>query len=134
MRPLSKDLREKMVSYLAERESNSLRDYSGRDLYELARSGMRGVEENTDLELLDQYIEIQSCCCCDHPNSDPQLLALNQLLHWGDRSASEKAEIQTYITKREAEIAAIPADKMPKCDECTEMLADIDQVKREIGL
>lgn len=66
MKPLSKELREKMINFIAEYELDGLRDYSSEDLYWLARTGMRGIEEYTDLELLDWYVEHRqySPCSC----------------------------------------------------------------------
>ncbi len=117
MAKLSTHIREKLASLYASGVAETLRDYSGKDFYDLARGGIRGIDDMSDVEIINGVKEnLQRDEQVSNEIADNQLRAMYHLLGSLD-SSRDKALVRDAINDREKELKARginPADPIVK--------------------
>ena len=129
---LTEGTRKEIEDIISNERSLSFHDYTTRDFRELVCSGLRGLDEWTDLELVDELMDFVKDCVCGEPG-DPMLNSMYMLLANFAGDNVKKEEIKHYINVRKTEIST-PPPAPTRCESCKECQKYIDLAKMELGL
>lgn len=125
---LAEKTKQDMVAFLTESEAEQLAEMDFGSLRDLVQGGYTGIDERTDLNLLDDIIYTKECCSC---YIDSTLVALKGLLHNATYEV-DKVEVQSYIDKHMLENP--PKSGGSSCTSCQSLDVMIKQAKKELGL